>query len=86
VYLYGENNKIKNMKAIIEFELPKDIEEYQMANNASKMYMALWGIKQLLRSKLKYNPGGLDDEQLTQWEIMQDEFYVILDNNDLKLN
>jgi hypothetical protein len=74
------------MKAIIEFELPKDIEEYQMANNASKMYMALWGIKQLLRSKLKYNPGGLDDEQLTQWEIMQDEFYVILDNNDLKLN
>ena len=48
--------------------------------------MALWGIKQLLRSKLKYNPGGLDDEQLTQWEIMQDEFYVILDNNDLKLN
>jgi hypothetical protein len=74
------------MKAIIEFELPKDIEEYEMANNASKMYMALWGIKQLLRSKLKYNPGGLDDEQLTQWEIMQDEFYVILDNNDLKLN
>ena len=74
------------MKAIIEFELPKDIEEYQMANNASKMYMALWGIKQLLRSKLKYNPGGLDDEQLTQWEIMQDEFYVILDNNYLKLN
>ena len=86
MYLYGENNKIKNMKAIIEFELPKDIEEYEMANNASKMYMALWGIKQLLRSKLKYNPGGLDDEQLTQWEIMQDEFYVILDNNDLKLN
>jgi len=56
------------MKAIIEFELPEDQEEYQMANNASKIYMALWDIKQLLRSKLKYNPDGLDDEQLTQWE------------------
>lgn len=74
------------MKAIIEFELPEDIEEYEMANNASKMYMALWDIRQLFRSKLKYNSDGLDDEQLTQWEIMQDEFYVILDNNDLKLN
>ena len=74
------------MKAIIEFEFPDDQEQYQMANDASKMYLALWDIKQLLRSKLKYNPDGLDDEQLTQWEIMQDEFYVILDNNDLKLN
>jgi hypothetical protein len=74
------------MKAIIEFQLPKDQQEYEMANNASKMYMALWDIKQLFRSTLKYNPAGLNDEQLTQWEIMQDEFFVILDNNDLKLN
>ena len=74
------------MKATIEFELPEDQDQYEIANNASKMYLALWDIKQLLRSKLKYNPDGLNDEQLTQWEIMQDEFYVILDNNDLKLN
>ena len=73
------------MKAIIEFEFPDDQEQYQMANNASKMYLALWDIKQLLRSKLKYNPDGLNDEQLTQWEIMQDEFFEILDNNDLKI-
>ena len=74
------------MKAIIEFELPEDRDEYEMANNASKMYLALWDIKQLFRSKLKYNSDGLNDEQLTQWEIMQDEFFEILDNNDLKLN
>ena len=73
------------MKAIIEFEFPDDQEQYQMANDASKMYLALWDIKQLLRSKLKYNPDGLNDEQLTQWEIMQDEFFEILDNNDLKI-
>lgn len=73
------------MKAIIEFEFPDDQEQYQMANDASKMYLALWDIKQLLRSKLKYNPDGLDDEQLTQWESMQDEFYEILDNHDLKI-
>ena len=74
------------MKAILEFELPEEEEEYQMVNNASKMYMALWEIKQLLRSKLKYNSDGLSSKELEQWEIIQGEFYVILDNNDLKLN
>jgi hypothetical protein len=39
------------MKAIIEFELPEDQEEYEKANNANKMYMALWDIKQLFRSQ-----------------------------------
>jgi hypothetical protein len=74
------------MKAMIEFELPKDQEEYQKANNANKMYMALWDIKQLFRSTLKYNPAGLNDEQLEQWEAMRGEFFEILDNNDLKLD
>ena len=74
------------MKAIIEFELPEDQEEYEKANNASKMYLALWDIKQLLRSKLKYNSDGLNDEQLEQWEAMRGDFFDILDNNDLKLN
>jgi len=74
------------MKAIIEFELPEDRDEYEMANNASKMYMALWDIKQLFRSTLKYNPAGLSTEQLEQWEAMRGEFFDILDNNDLRLD
>ena len=74
------------MKAIIEFELPEDQDEYQMANDASKMYTALWEVRQLLRSKLKYNSDGLNDEQLEQWEAMRGDFFDILDNNDLKLN
>jgi hypothetical protein len=81
-----KDNKTKEMKAIIEFELPQDQEEYEMANNASKMYTALWDIKQLFRSTLKYNPAGLNDEQLEQWEAMRGNFFEILDNNDLKLD
>lgn len=73
------------MKATIEFELPEDRDEYQMANDASKMYITLWDIKQLLRSKLKYNPDGLNAEQLEQWEIMQYEFYEILSKQNLNL-
>lgn len=74
------------MKAIIEFELPEEEEEYQMANNASRMYMALWEIKKMFRSELKYNSNGLTDIELEQWEIIQGEFYVILDNYNIKLD
>jgi len=74
------------MKAILEFELPEDEQEYEMANNASKMYMALWDIRQLFRSKLKYNSDGLNDEQLEQWEEMRGNFFDILDNNNLNLD
>jgi hypothetical protein len=74
------------MKAIIEFELPKDQEEYEMANNASKMYTALWDIRHLFRSTLKYNTAGLNDEQLQQWEAMRGNFFDILENNDLRFD
>ena len=74
------------MKAILEFELPDDQSEYELVVDAPKMYNALWDIKQLIRSKLKYNPDGLTDIELKQWEIIQDEFYCILDNKNLKLD
>lgn len=74
------------MKAIIEFELPEDIEEYEKANNANKMYLALWDIKQLFRSTLKYNPNGLNSKELEQWEAMRGNFFDILENNDLNLH
>ena len=74
------------MKAILEFNLPEDQEEYDMINNASKMYLSLWDIKQMLRSKLKYNPDGLNDEQLTQWEIMQGDFFEIFDNHNFQIH
>ena len=72
------------MKAILEFELPDDQEEYEYAVNAPKMYLALWEIKQLIRSKLKYNLDGLTDIELKQWEIIQDEFYLILDEQNIQ--
>ena len=74
------------MKAILEFELPDDQEEYELAVDGPKMYSALWEIKQLIRSKLKYNSDGLTAIELEQWEIMQDEFYSILSEHNLKLD
>ena len=74
------------MKVKFEFQLPEDQEEYQYVVDAEKMYGALYDIKQLIRSKLKYNPDGLTDIELKQWEFIQDEFYCILSEHNLKLD
>ena len=72
------------MKVKFEFQLPEDQQEYEYVVDAEKMYSALYDINQLIRSKLKYNPDSLTDIELKQWEIMQDEFYGILDEQNIK--
>jgi hypothetical protein len=45
------------MKAILEFNLPEDSEEHQVAVKARDLYLALWDIDQWLRGKVKYSEG-----------------------------
>lgn len=42
------------MKAIIEFDLPTDNQEFRNANNADDMMSILWDIDLQIRNKLKY--------------------------------
>jgi hypothetical protein len=44
------------MKAILEFNLPEENPEFEMAVNASKMYSVLWQMDQWLRAQYKYMP------------------------------
>ena len=74
------------MKVIFEFQLPEDQQEYEYVVDAEKMYNALWQIKQLLRAKLKHNSDSLTDIELKQWEIIQNEFYLILDEQNIQLD
>ena len=43
------------MKAIIEFSLPEEQEEYEIFNNARNYYAQLWDIDQYCRSVIKYD-------------------------------
>lgn len=42
------------MKAILEFNLPEENIEFEMAVNASKMHSVLWQMDQWLRAQYKY--------------------------------
>jgi flavin-dependent dehydrogenase len=43
------------MKAILEFNLPEDKDEYDFANNGLNYYLALVEFDRWLRSEYKYN-------------------------------
>jgi len=50
------------MKAILEFNLPEDHEDYELLNNALNMSLALDEIRQYLRGQWKYQdpPDDID--------------------------
>ena len=75
------------MVAKLEFDLD-DIDD-RMAHlrcvKSTDMALMLWGINQKIRSKLKYSD-DLSEDELHQWEVMQDEFYSIADDYGINLD
>ena len=43
------------MKAILEFNLPEDQNEFEYATKGSEMFLILWNVKQEYRKLMKYN-------------------------------
>ena len=75
------------MKAKLEFDLdnPDDRMGNMRCVKATDMALMLWDIKQKIRSKLKYSD-DLSEDELHQWEVMQDEFYSIADDYGINLD
>jgi len=74
------------MKAILEFNLPEDQTEYQMANDASKMCSVLWEMKQWLRTQVKYAPDEISQETYDAFVECRDKLYELLMDNNLDLD
>jgi len=62
------------MKATLEFELPEEKEDFEMASNAYKYRMALTDFDNYLRAKLKYE------------ELPNESIYEALSEARQKLN
>ena len=72
------------MKAKLTFNLPEDQAEFDFAVQGSKMYSALWDISQELRTLWKYEE--LSEEEWKIVERIRDNFYDILQRNNINLN
>lgn len=66
------------MIATLQFTLPEEIEEFDLATNAAKYQSALWEIKNRIRSIWKYEDlEGKDPQELIDrvYQIICDEIF-----------
>jgi len=73
------------MKAILEFNLPEDQSDFDLAANGAKSQVALWEMDQWLRSQYKY----MSDEEYSKdkyetFEKCRDQLREIMFENGLK--
>lgn len=68
------------MKAILEFQLPEDTEEYEWAYNGGKYLTALRQIAEILRNSAKYR----EDDSTTYSEV-RDQVMTIINREGIDL-
>jgi hypothetical protein len=75
-------------EAILKFnlDLPEDLEEFELANNARKYYSVIWDLDQYLRNFVKY-PSDREDPILTDTMAkVRDELWKLMNEHNLDLN
>jgi hypothetical protein len=73
------------MKAILEFNLPDDQPEFDMAVNGGKWSLAMWELNNWLRSQTKHPAADMSDDTYKAFEDARDQLYEILNENQLRL-
>ena len=73
------------MKAILEYNLPDEQQEYDLANKGSDLSIIIWDFDQWLRNEVKYNNELTDKESDTYYKI-RDKLREIMEEHDLTFN
>lgn len=74
------------MKAILEFNLPDDAEEFETAVNAAKMYSILWDMDQWLRANTKYAPDNMSDDTYKAFEQCREKLRELMTESNIGFN
>lgn len=69
------------MKAIFQFNLPEDAQEYETTLNADKYHSIIWDFKQYLRNRTKYNTDDLTQEQYELLEDIRQQFHELISDH-----
>jgi len=60
------------MKAILEFNLPDDQDDFKMASNALSWYLVCWDLDQELRAKTKYASDDLPQDKYDAYQEIRE--------------
>lgn len=73
------------MKAILEFKLPEEAEEFNLAVKGDKWYLTCFELDQELRKIIKYDE-NLTEEYQNAYQAVRDMLRDIMDDNQVKFD
>lgn len=74
------------MKAILEFNLPEDQDEFNRAVQGGDWRHVVWEVDQYLRSEIKYAPEGTDPVKIRAYEKIRKQLNKSVIEMDLSLD
>jgi hypothetical protein len=78
--------KNNNMKAILEFNLPDDQQDFDLAISGMKFWSVLYDLDQSLRTKTKYASDDLPQEKYDAYQEIRDELRELMSDNNLNFD
>lgn len=74
------------MKAILEFNLPDDQQEFDLANSGLKFWSVLWELDQDLRAKTKYASDDLPQDKYDAYQEVRDKLYELMSESNISFD
>jgi hypothetical protein len=74
------------MKAILEFNLPDDQQDYDLANNGLNFWRVLYELDQELRAKTKYASDDLPQDKYDAYQEIRDMVHELMTDNNVSLD
>ena len=73
------------MKAILEFNLPEDKQDFNLATKASDWWYVCWQMDQYLRKKIKYDE-TLSEEVHNTYEDVRGELWGMMGESNISFD
>jgi hypothetical protein len=74
------------MKAILEFNLPDDQQDYDLANNGLNFWRVLYELDQELREKTKYAADDLPQDKYDAYQEIRNMLHELMTDNNVSLD
>jgi hypothetical protein len=74
------------MQAILKFNLPDDLREFELANNATKLYSVLWEIDQWMRSNTKYAPDTMSEDTYNAYRECRNQLRELMNSENINFD
>ena len=78
--------KNNDMKAILEFNLPEDQQDFDLANSGMKFWSVLYDLDQSLRTKTKYASDDLPQDKYDAYQEIREELRELMLNNNISFD